>query len=96
MAWFPQRAKVRQTFRRRFGMSNVGSAIRSGRRGDVVVISGHRVGERERIGEILEALGEGEHVHYRVRWEDGSETVFYPGSDATIRRAQPASGRRTQ
>jgi hypothetical protein len=69
--------------------------IRSGHTGDVVVISGHRVGEHERLGEILEVLGEGEHVHYRVRWDDGAESVFYPGSDATIRasRRMPA-GRR--
>jgi hypothetical protein len=59
--------------------------IRSGHKGDVVVISGHHVGERERLGEILEVLGEPGHLHYRVRWDDGNETVFYPGSDATIR-----------
>ena len=76
-------------------MMNSGVAIRSGREGDVVVISGHRVGERERIGEILEVLGEADHVHYRVRWEDQSETVFYPGSDATIRRSRPVSARRS-
>jgi len=73
-----------------------GAAIRSGHKGDVVVISGHRVGERERTGEILEVLGGPDHVHYRVRWEDQSETLFYPGSDATIRRAQPTSARRSR
>lgn len=77
-------------------MMNPGVAIRSGREGDVVVISGHRVGERERIGEILEVLGEADHVHYRVRWEDQSETLFYPGSDATIRRSHPVSARRSR
>ena len=77
-------------------MMNPGVAIRSGREGDVVVISGHRVGERERIGEILEVLGEGDHVHYRVRWEYQSETMFYPGSDATIRRARSVSARRSR
>lgn len=61
--------------------------IRAGRKGDVVVISGHRVGERERLGEILEVIGEEERVHYRVLWDDGSESVFYPGSDALIRRS---------
>ena len=77
-------------------MMNPGVAIRSGREGDVVVISGHRVGERERIGEILDVLGEADHVHYRVRWEDQSETVFYPGSDATIRRSRSVSARRSR
>jgi hypothetical protein len=53
--------------------------------GDVVVIEGHHVGEGRRTGEILEVLGEPGHEHYRVRWEEGRETVFYPSSDATIR-----------
>jgi hypothetical protein len=61
--------------------------IRAGRAGDVVVIAGHRLGERERKGEVLEVLGEEDRVHYRVRWEDGNESVFYPGSDASIRRS---------
>ncbi len=54
-------------------------------RGDSIAVSGHRVGESERLGEILEVLGAPEHEHYRVRWEDGRETVFYPSSDAIVR-----------
>ena len=69
--------------------------IHSGIAGDVVVISGHRVGERARLGEILEPLGEPDHKHYRVRWDDGSESVFYPGSDAAIRRAHSTKPRRS-
>jgi rRNA processing protein Gar1 len=50
------------------------------RRGYVVEIHGHRVGEKSRTGEILEVLGPvGEH-HYLVRWVDGHESLFYPGS----------------
>jgi hypothetical protein len=52
--------------------------------GDLVVIEGHRVGDRRRLGEILEVLGDDLHQHYRVRWEDGHESVFYPSNDATI------------
>jgi hypothetical protein len=55
--------------------------------GDLIVITGHRVGEAEQIGEILEVLGEPPDERYRVRWGDDHESVFYPGSDATIRRA---------
>jgi hypothetical protein len=55
--------------------------------GDLIVITGHRVGEAEQIGEILEVLGEPPDARYRVRWGDDHESVFYPGSDATIRRA---------
>ncbi len=53
--------------------------------GDVLVIHGHRLGETARLGEILEVFGEPGHEHFRVRWEDDHESVFYPGNDATIR-----------
>jgi hypothetical protein len=53
--------------------------------GDVVSIDGRRVGDAKRTGQILEVLGEPGHEHFRVLWEDESESVFYPGSDAIIR-----------
>ncbi len=76
-------------------MKTTAANIQSGRKGDVVAISGHHVGERERIGEILEVLGAPDHVHYRVRWDDGAESVFYPGSDASVRSSprRPSAGR---
>jgi hypothetical protein len=55
--------------------------------GDLIVIAGHHVGESERIAEILEVLGELPNEHYRVRWDDGRESVHFPGSDATIKHA---------
>jgi hypothetical protein len=54
--------------------------------GDWVVVHGHAVGEPKRTGLILEVLGEPGHEHYRVRWDEEHESIFYPGSDATIRR----------
>ena len=57
--------------------------------GDLVVVEGHRIGEARRIGEILEVLGEAGHQHYRVRWDDDHESVFYPSSDSTIQKAEP-------
>jgi hypothetical protein len=54
--------------------------------GDVVAIHGHRLGETERLGEILEVFGEPGHEHFRVRWDDDRESVFYPGNDAIIRK----------
>lgn len=68
-------------------MKRATTSIRSGREGDIVAVSGHRVGERERLGEILEVLGEADRIHYRVRWDNDTESVFYPGSDAAIRRS---------
>lgn len=69
-------------------MKDATITIRVGQTGDVVVVSGHRTGARERLGEIREVLGEADHPRYRVRWADDSETIFYPGSDATIRRSR--------
>jgi Domain of unknown function (DUF1918) len=58
--------------------------------GDVVIIAPHRVGDVEQFGEILEVFP-GRRPHYRVRWEDDHESIFFPGSDAIVR---PASRRR--
>jgi Domain of unknown function (DUF1918) len=62
--------------------------------GDVVIVEGHRIGEARRIGEILEVLGEPGHEHYRVRWDDDHESVFYPSSDSTIQKAEPRKKRK--
>jgi hypothetical protein len=62
--------------------------------GDLVVVEGHRIGEARRIGEILEVLGGAGHEHYRVRWDDDHESVFYPSSDSTIQKAAPRKKRK--
>ena len=59
--------------------------------GDVVEITGHSVGDQPRSAEVIEILGSGEREHYRVRWEDGHESVFFPGEDAVVRHARRAS-----
>ena len=56
--------------------------------GDLILIHEHRLGEPGRKGEILEVLGTAEHEHYRVRWDDGREALFYPGGDAVIQHAR--------
>lgn len=60
--------------------------------GDRLTVEGHRVGDPRREGEIVEVMGEPEHEHYRVQWEDGRETVFYPSSDATIQPRRRRKG----
>jgi uncharacterized protein DUF1918 len=55
--------------------------------GDLVVVSGRRVGDHGRTGEIVEVLGDDLHLHYLVRWEDGRETILYPGEGTTIDRS---------
>jgi hypothetical protein len=62
--------------------------------GDVIVIEGRHVGESRRSGEIIEVLGEADREHYRVRWDDDRETLFYPSSDATIHRHGAVPARR--
>ena len=53
--------------------------------GDVVEISGRRVGDPGRLGEIVEVLGMADHPRYLVRWEDEHESILYPGEGTTIR-----------
>lgn len=55
--------------------------------GDLIVTAGHHAGESERIAEVLEVVGELPNERYRVRWDDGRESVYFPGSDATIKHA---------
>ena len=54
--------------------------------GDRIEITGHAVGDTPRSGEIVEVLGEPGHEHFRVRWEDGHESISFPADDAVIRR----------
>ena len=65
-------------------MKGTVATIHSGHPGDTVVVAAHRVGQVERVGEIVEVLGEADHVHYRVRWDSGNESLLYPSSDATV------------
>jgi hypothetical protein len=61
------------------------------RAGDEIVVTGHSLGVAQRTAVIQEVLGEPGHERFRVRWEDGHESVFFPGEDAVVRR--PAARR---
>lgn len=53
--------------------------------GDRLVIHGHHLGEPAKDAEILEVLGPDGRPPFRVRWsDDGHESLFYPGSDASV------------
>lgn len=52
--------------------------------GDEVVVDSRTLGGPVRKGEVLEVRGETGHEHYRVRWDDGHESVFFPGPDAHV------------
>ena len=61
--------------------------------GDRIIIKGHRVGEHDRDGEVLEVRGADGGPPFVVRWGDtGHETLFFPGSDAVIQHFEHASG----
>ena len=62
--------------------------------GDVVEVSGRHVGGPGRMGELLQVLGTPEHLHYLVRWENGRESVLYPGEGTMIRQKAMHARRR--
>lgn len=55
--------------------------------GDLIEITGHSVGDAPRTAQILEVIGGEGHEHFRVRWEDGHESIYFPSSDARITRS---------
>jgi len=62
------------------------------KKGDLIVVNAARVGGPPREGEIIEVV-EGElRVQYRVRWNDGHESLFAPAAGAT--RIEPARDRK--
>jgi hypothetical protein len=63
-----------------------------GKVGDRVIMESERIERPPRKGEILEVLGAGEEVHYRVRWDDGHESTFFPsaGSITIVHKANKA------
>ncbi|HUF02410.1 MAG TPA: DUF1918 domain-containing protein [Gaiellaceae bacterium] len=56
--------------------------------GDEILITGHSVGDAPRTAVILEVLGGPGHERFHVRWEDGHESIFFPGEDAVVRRPE--------
>jgi Domain of unknown function (DUF1918) len=58
--------------------------------GDHFVIDGNKIGQSRRNGEVVEVLGffVSSRPHFRVRWEDGHETIYVPGPGATLQRKQ--------
>jgi hypothetical protein len=49
-----------------------------GKSGDRLVVESERVGHPARMGEILAVMTARFGVHYRVRWDDGHESTFFP------------------
>ena len=52
--------------------------------GDEIVVDPVNLGDPKREGEILAVETRGDVVHYQVRWDDGHESLFYPGSTTHV------------
>jgi hypothetical protein len=48
--------------------------------GDRIALEAERVGTPEREGEVLEVVEGATSVRYRVRWNDGRESLFTPAA----------------
>lgn len=55
--------------------------------GERVVIHGRSVGVVDRHGEILEVRGDDGEPPWMVRFDDGHETLVFPGADYEIENA---------
>jgi FtsZ-interacting cell division protein YlmF len=62
------------------------------RKGDLIVVDPRRVGGPAREGEVIEVIEGDLRVQYRVRWNDGHESLFAPGAGAA--RIEPPRGRK--
>ena len=59
--------------------------------GDRIPVHGLHVGDATRCGEVLEVKGAGGEPPYVVRWDDGHEAVFVPGSGVRVDPAGAAA-----
>jgi hypothetical protein len=59
--------------------------------GEEIVIDSVKLGGQRRTGQILEVRGAKGREHYRVRWDDGRETIYFPGPDAHVKHPGAAS-----
>jgi hypothetical protein len=66
-----------------------------GTAGDEIIVDAHHVGDLPRTGEILAVLETGGVTHYRVRWDDGTDCIFFPSSNARfVNHVATLNGRR--
>ncbi|MFI0485035.1 DUF1918 domain-containing protein [Actinomadura sp. 9N215] len=56
----------------------------NGQVGDRLLVHANVVGQADRQGEVIEVRGPDGGPPYVVRFDDGHETLVYPGPDAVI------------
>lgn len=55
------------------------------RTGDEIVVKGHHVGDRDRIGVVRDCRGADNGPPYVIEWSDRpGEHLYWPGSDAEV------------
>ena len=60
--------------------------------GDRIVVKGHHIGQPDRDCEVVAVRGPEGGPPYVVRWGDtGHETLFFPGSDASVQHFEHAA-----
>jgi hypothetical protein len=59
--------------------------------GERICIRGKHVGSVDRRGEILEVRGDGGSPPYLVRFDDGHESLVFPGGDFVIEHVSEMS-----
>jgi hypothetical protein len=55
-------------------------------KGDRITVESNKVGGGTRTGEVVEVTPGRGGDHYRVRWDDGRETIYFPSGDAHLAR----------
>jgi len=58
-------------------------------KGDRLRSHGRTVGEHDKVGRIVEVLGPHGEPPYRVRHEDGHESIMLPGPDSVVQHSAP-------
>ncbi len=57
--------------------------------GDELIIRGHRIGQPDRRGQVLESRGPDDSQPFLVRWDDsGHTTLFFPGTDCFVQHLE--------
>ena len=62
--------------------------------GDRLLIHGRTVGQHDRVAEIIEVLGAGGTPPYRLRYDDGHESIKSPGPDCVVQHTAPQDKQR--
>jgi hypothetical protein len=58
-------------------------------------VRGHRLGEPDRCGRVVEARGPDGEPPYLIRWDDSDhEVLFFPGTDAVVEHLSEADAPR--